>query len=104
MEKQNASYFLRKSGIFIETFRKRKIIYIMRSMEYAPGTFTHKPDHPHSATIDALGGPAELARTLSAKEAKAGRNAISRQTVQGWKKRGIPARIQLRYKSYFGKL
>lgn len=60
-------------------------------------------NHEHAKLIDALGGPAELARALSAKEAKAGRNEISRQTVQGWKKRGIPAKIQLRYQTMIRK-
>lgn len=62
-----------------------------------------KPNHEHAKIIEFLGDAAELARLLSAKEVADGRKPISRQTVQGWKKRGFPAKIQLRYQTMIRK-
>lgn len=52
--------------------------------------------HPDAGLIDALGGPAAVARLLSFD--KAG----SVQRIQNWKYRGIPEVIRLRHQDVFG--
>lgn len=52
--------------------------------------------HPDATLIDALGGPAVVARLLSFE--KAG----SVQRIQNWKYRGIPEVIRLRRQDVFG--
>lgn len=54
------------------------------------------PLHPDATLIDALGGPAAVARMLAFE--KAG----SVQRIQNWKYRGIPEVIRLRRQDVFG--
>lgn len=55
--------------------------------------------HEHAKIIEAHGGASKLSRWLTDKELKAGRKPIKVNAVQAWKRRGIPAKIQLRYPS-----
>lgn len=51
--------------------------------------------HADAGLIDALGGPAELARRLGFK------STGGTQRVQNWKTRGIPAAIRLQHQDVF---
>lgn len=52
--------------------------------------------HPDAKLIQALGGPAEVARRLGLKP------EIGTQRVHNWTKRGIPALVRLTHPDVFG--
>jgi hypothetical protein len=54
-------------------------------------------EHPDKAVIDALGGPAEVARLLSLDTKKGGV-----QRVHNWRTRGIPPAVRLDHPELFG--
>lgn len=54
--------------------------------------------HADKAVIDALGGPAEVARKIGLDPAKGGV-----QRVQNWMKRGIPSAVRLDHLDLFGR-
>ena len=47
--------------------------------------------HPDAELIEKLGGPARVADTLG----------FTKQRVQNWMRRGIPAFIRLKYQQFF---